>query len=76
MAFTLAAVASISHDPRVPLLAVLNALKARTTDADPTVRGTTAKTFWLVHSLCSEKVDALIPLLEPAQQKLLKRNKP
>lgn len=56
--------------------AILGVVKARTADADPLVRGAAAKTFWLVHSFCPDKADALLPTLDPAQQKLLKRNRP
>ena len=56
--------------------AVMGVLKARTADANNLVRNVAAKTFWQVNGLSPERVDAVLPTLEPAQQKMLKRNRP
>ena len=62
--------------PAAQLSAVLNAIKALTSDADPKAREAAGKCFWTVHAQWPDQAEAVKEKLDASQQKLIKRTRP
>ena len=71
-----AACASALELPPPQAAAFASAIRALVCDTDATVRATAASAFWELHRRSVADADAILPQVQPPQQKLIQRSKP